>query len=128
MLVKLNIARMIVNKAIRQAANGEEIKNIPVVMKAIDKLGDGDGQVEMSDVITAVSDYVSDIGDKIASLAHHCPEVIENAGVSISGLLSSIGDGIGSIPDIASAAAESAGGLFDNAIDGIVDFIGDLFT
>ena len=67
MLITTTVARWIVKRAIRLSAKGESV-NIPTVMKAIDALGDGDGQVELSDVITAVSDYVSDIGDIIKGI------------------------------------------------------------
>lgn len=121
MLVGVGFARMIVKRAIKQSINGDKV-NVPVVMKAIDALGDGDGQVEMSDVITAVSNYVSDIGDKIAAVAHYCPEVIENAGVSVSGLLGSIGEGIGNTPDVVTTVAKGAGDFFTDLIDTISDW------
>ena len=123
MLVGVGFARMIVKRAIRQSINGDKV-NIPVVMQAIDALGDGDGQVEMSDVITAVSNYVSDIGDKVAIVARHCPDFVENAGMSVSGFLSSIGEGIENIPNIASKVVEDASDVFPdiNIIDTIVDW------
>ena len=67
MLITTTVARWVVKRAIRLSAKGESV-NIPTVMKAIDALGDADGNVEITDVITAVSDYVSDIGDIIRGI------------------------------------------------------------
>lgn len=67
MLITTTVARWVVKRAIRLSAKGESV-NIHTVMKAIDALGDADGNVEITDVITAVSDYVSDIRDIIRGI------------------------------------------------------------
>lgn len=67
MMISTTVARWVVKRAIKMGAKGESV-NIPAVMKAIDALGDADGQVEVSDVITAVSDYISDIGEVILKI------------------------------------------------------------
>ncbi len=67
MLVSVAAARWVVRRALRMIGKGE-YAGYPALMKAIDELGDQDGQVEMSDVIKAASDYVSDIGDVIMNI------------------------------------------------------------
>ena len=64
MLLSTAIARWVVKRALIMIGKGEAAA-YPALMKAIDSLGDQDGQVELFDLIKAASDYVSDIGDAI---------------------------------------------------------------
>ena len=66
-MISVAIARFIVKRAIKASVKGETV-NVPATMKAIDALGDQDGKVEMSDVVTAISDYIEDAGDVIGKI------------------------------------------------------------
>ena len=67
MLLPTWIARKIVKMSIKRAGRGESV-NVPAIMRSIDALGDNDGVVEMSDVIDAISDYLSDAKDVLESI------------------------------------------------------------
>ena len=61
------MARKIVKWGIKGAKSGNKV-NMAAIMNAIDSLGDGDGTVEISDLIDAVSDYLSDAKDVLESI------------------------------------------------------------
>lgn len=61
------MARKIVKLGIKGAKNGDKV-NMSAIMKSIDALGDGDGTVEISDLIDAISDYLSDAKDVLESI------------------------------------------------------------
>lgn len=67
MALPIWMARKIVKWGIKGAKNGNKV-NIAAMMKSIDALGDGDGTVEVSDLIDAVSDYLSDAKDVLESI------------------------------------------------------------
>lgn len=67
MPIPIGIARRIIKWGIKGAKNGDKV-NMAAVMKSIDTLGDGDGTVEVSDLIDAVSDYLSDAKDALESI------------------------------------------------------------
>ena len=61
------VSKFIARKVIKLALQGEPIKS-NVIMKALDSLGDGDGNVEWSDLVTALQDYASDLGDVLTNI------------------------------------------------------------
>lgn len=64
------LIRKYLKNLVRRAAAGGTIKSheLPAALRAIDALGDGDGTIEFSDIIAALSDYIEDIGDKIGDI------------------------------------------------------------
>lgn len=127
--ITITAARELVKHVARKGFMGEEVapSKLHAAIKALDALGDGDGKLELSDIITATSDYISDIGERIAHLAEIAPDTMEgilNIGATA---FVSAGEFVADLPKVVSAAADGAGDFVSDIIDGIVDFIGDLF-
>ena len=64
------LIRKYLKNLVRRAATGGTISSheLPAALRAIDALGDGDGTIEFSDIVDALSDYIEDIGDRIGDI------------------------------------------------------------
>lgn len=118
-LITVAAARALVRHVARKGFMGEEVptSKLHAAMKALDALGDGDGKLELSDIITATSDYISDIGERIAHFAEIAPGAMEDILNIGSTAFISAGEFVADLPEI--------GG---SLIGGIIDFLGDLFS
>lgn len=124
-LITVTAARALVKHVAKAGFMGEEVSpmKLQAAIKALDSLGDGDGKLELSDIITATSDYISDIGERIAHFAEIAPDAMEKILNIGSTVFISAGEFVSNLPDIVHGVVEDGGGL----INGIIDFLGDLF-
>lgn len=125
-LITVTAARALIKHVARKGFMGEEVapSKLQAAMKALDGLGDGDGKLELSDIIKATSDYISDIGDRIAHFAEVAPSAMEDILNMGSSVFISASEFVSNLPDIVHGVVEDGGGV----IGDIIDFLGDLFT
>lgn len=124
-LITVAAARALVKHVARKGFMGEDVapSKLHAAIKALDALGDGDGKLELSDIITATSDYISDIGERIAHFAEIAPDAMEKILNIGSTAFISAGEFVSNLPDIVHGVVEGGGGI----IGDIIDFLGDLF-
>lgn len=127
--ITVTAARALVKHVAKAGFMGEEVPpmKLHAAIKALDGLGDGDGKLELSDIITATSDYISDIGERIAHFAEVAPSAMESILNTGSSAFISAGEFVSDLPDLVHNVADGAGDVVSDIFEGFVDFLGDLF-
>lgn len=127
--ITVTAARALVKHVAKAGFMGEEVSpmKLHAAIKALDGLGDGDGKLELSDIITATSDYISDIGERIAHFAEVAPSTMESILNTGSSAFISAGEFVSDLPDLVHNVADGAGDFVSDIFEGIADFLGDLF-